>query len=111
MNRFCVAFLLIAAASTAAHALDAEQRRGKQLLERLCARCHAVARTGRSPQPDAPPFRRFGEGKLYDEDFRQRLQDGLFTIHPDMPTFEFSRGDAAAVVDYLRAIQDRKPSR
>lgn len=111
MNRVCVALLLIVAASNAAHGLDAEQRRGKQLVERLCARCHAVSTTGRSPHPDAPPFRSFGEKKLYDEDFRQRLQDGLFTIHPDMPTFEFSRDDATAVVNYLRAIQDRKPAK
>lgn len=111
MNRLCVALLLIVAASNAAHGLDAEQRHGKALVERLCARCHAIVRTGRSPHPDAPPFRTFGESKLYDEDFRQRLQDGLFTIHPDMPTFEFSHSDATAVLNYLRAIQDRKSSK
>jgi mono/diheme cytochrome c family protein len=77
---------------------------GEVLLERMCGRCHAVGRTGRSPHFDAPPFRNFGE-KLYDEDFTQRLQDGLSTIHPDMPTFHFSREDAEAAVDYMRSIQ------
>jgi hypothetical protein len=76
----------------------------KALLERMCGQCHAVGRVGRSPHIDAPPFRTFGE-KLYDEDFGQRLQDGLFTIHPDMPTFHFSREDAESAVNYLRSIQ------
>jgi hypothetical protein len=35
------------------------------------------------------------------------LQDGLSTIHPDMPTFRFSQGDAEAAVNYLRAIQEQ----
>jgi hypothetical protein len=36
------------------------------------------------------------------------LQDGLSTMHPDMPTFHFSQRDAEAAIDYLRAIQDRR---
>jgi mono/diheme cytochrome c family protein len=76
----------------------------------LCARCHAVGRVGRSPHPDAPPFRALGERKLYDEDFGRRLRDGLSTMHPDMPTFHFNQGDSEAVVSYLRAIQvSRRP--
>jgi hypothetical protein len=38
----------------------------------------------------------------------QRLQDGLTTLHPGMPTFLFDRGDAEAAVNYLKAIQQRK---
>jgi hypothetical protein len=62
----------------------------------------------RSAHPLAPPFRNFGEDKLYDNDFGQRLQDGLTTIHPDMPTFRFSRSDAEAAVNYLKSIQAPK---
>ena len=90
--------------STTGYALDAEQKRSKALLENLCGRCHAVGKTGQSPNPLAPPFRTFGE-KLYDTDMVERLQDGLTTIHPDMPTFRFSRHEAAAAVNYLRSIQ------
>lgn len=57
---------------------------------------------------DAPPFRTLGDSKLYDNDFGQRLQDGLTTIHPDMPTFRFSRTDAEAAVNYLKSIQEPK---
>ncbi|OCK58938.1 cytochrome c [Bradyrhizobium sp. LMTR 3] len=91
-------------AGGAAQALDAEQQRAKTMLEDLCARCHAVGKTGKSPNPLAPPFRTFGE-KLYDTDMVQRLQDGLTTIHREMPTFRFNRHEAAAAVNYLRSIQ------
>ena len=81
-----LALLSAVAWSGSAHALDAEQKRSRALLENLCGRCHAVGKTGQSPNPLAPPFRTFGE-KLYDTDMVQRLQDGLTTIHPnaDLP--------------------------
>jgi cytochrome c len=107
MNKFCLSLLLMAMWSSGAYALDHELRRGRDLLETLCARCHAVGATGQSTHPEAPPFRTFGE-KLYDEDLGQRLQDGLTTIHPDMPAFLFKRRDAQAAVNYLKSIQQKK---
>jgi len=107
MKRACLALLLACACGGQAVALDREQQHGKDMLDTLCARCHAVGETGRSPNSDAPAFRTFGDAKLYDEDFSQRLQNGLSTIHPDMPTFRFDRDDAEAAVNYLKAIQER----
>ncbi len=77
----------------------------------MCGRCHATGPTGKSPHPDAPPFRTFGDDKLYDNDFAQRLQNGLSTIHRDMPTFQFDREDAEAAVNYLKSIQERRRSK
>jgi mono/diheme cytochrome c family protein len=111
MKKFCLSLLMICAWSSAGHALDREQQRGKSLLATLCGRCHAVSETGRSPHIDAPPFRSFGDDKLYDNDLGQRLQDGLTTIHPDMPSFRFSRSDAEAAVNYLKFIQAHKKPR
>jgi cytochrome c len=108
MKSFRVALLLLCLCSSASHALDSEQQRGKALLQSLCSRCHAIGSAGASPHPYAPPFRTFGDQKLYDEDFAQRLQTGLSTIHKDMPTFMFGQADAGAVVSYLRAIQVRQ---
>jgi mono/diheme cytochrome c family protein len=111
MKRFCIALLLVCAANATGRATESGQQRGKALLEAMCARCHAIGKTGQSPHQDAPPFRTFGDDKLYDNDFGQRLQGGLSTIHPDMPTFHFSREDADAAVNYLRSIQVRsKPN-
>jgi cytochrome c len=105
MKRHCIALLLVCAAGATGGAAEDGQQRGRTLLKKMCARCHAVGPTGKSPHQDAPPFRTFGDDKLYDNDFAQRLQDGLSTIHPDMPTFHFSREDADAAVNYLRSIQ------
>lgn len=110
MNKFCLALLMVGAWSKAGYALDREQQQGRILLEKLCSQCHAVGPTGQSPHPEAPPFRTFGE-KLYDEDLKQRLQDGLTTIHPDMPTFHFKRRDAEAAVNYLKSIQQKQKSK
>ena len=108
MKKLCLALLLPCLLScllaTPARAEDGQQR-GKAVLETLCAECHAVGKTGSSPNALAPPFRTFGDDKLYDNDFAQRLQDGLSSIHPAMPTFHFSRDDAQAAVNYLRSIQ------
>jgi cytochrome c len=111
MNKACLAFLMLCAWSNVSCALDREQQRGRALLETLCERCHAVRATGKSPNVNAPPFRTFGDDKLYDNDFGQRLQDGLTTIHPDMPAFRFSRGDAEAAVNYLKSIHAHKKPR
>ena len=92
--------------STCAHARGEEQQHRKELLQKLCARCHTVGRTGASPNRQAPPFRSFSETKLYDSDFLQRLQDGYSSIHPSMPTFRFNRDDAEAVLNYMKSIQE-----
>jgi mono/diheme cytochrome c family protein len=105
MRKLGLALPIVCALGAAGHAAVDEQQRGKVLLETLCARRHAVGKTDRSPHPDAPPFRTFGDDKLYDNDFGKRLQDGLSTMHSDMPTFHFSREDAEAAVNYLRSIQ------
>ncbi len=110
-RRAWVGLVLLCAVTNPSHALDSEQKRGKALLQSLCSRCHAIGPTGASPHPDAPPFRTFGDSKLYDEDFAQRLQAGLSTIHKDMPSFQFDRADAEAVVNYLKAIQVRPKQR
>jgi len=107
MRSLFAALWIILLCSGAGHALDKDQQQARALLKEFCSRCHAIDRTGRSPHPSAPPFRNLGENKLYDEGFSQRLQDGLSTIHPDMPTFRFNQADAEGVIEYLRAIQSR----
>ena len=92
--------------STFAYARAEEPRNGKEMLQKLCARCHAVGRTGGSPNKLAPPFRSFSETKLYDSDFLQRLQHGYSSIHRFMPTFRFNREDAEDVLNYMKSVQE-----
>jgi mono/diheme cytochrome c family protein len=107
MKRFLLVLTIGLLWGTFAHArADEEQRHGKEMLQKLCARCHSIGRTGASPNRLAPPFRSFSETKLYDSDFMQRLQDGLTSIHPFMPTFRFNREDAEEVLNYMKSIQE-----
>ena len=105
MKRFLLILTIGLLWDAFAHARAEEQRRGKDMLQKLCAGCHAIGRTGASPNRLAPPFRSFSETKLYDSDFLQRLQDGYSSIHPSMPTFRFNKEDAEEVVSYLKSIQ------
>jgi cytochrome c len=79
-------------------------RHGRQLVGKFCSSCHAVARFGRGPNRNAPPFRSLG--RKFDLDaFPGILERGISSTHPDMPVFKFSQDDAHDVVVYLRSIQ------
>jgi cytochrome c len=80
------------------------ERQGMALAERLCGNCHAIGKTGASPQPPAPAFRELGD-RVDLDDFPHRLRQGLTSGHPDMPTFRFAPEDARALTAYLRSIQ------
>jgi mono/diheme cytochrome c family protein len=96
--------LLIASGLVSAASGEDLENHGKALLTRLCARCHAVERIGRSPHPGAPPFRSIGE--RYDiNELTDRMTERLVSTHPDMPDFQFSQDDATAVRAYLWSIQ------
>jgi len=78
--------------------------RGKALVTRDCARCHAVGRTGDSPLAAAPPFRRLHE--RYDVDaLAEGLAEGLTVGHGPMPEWVFTPPDVEAIVAYLKSIQ------
>ena len=79
-------------------------KHGRQLVGQFCSSCHAVARFGRGPNRNAPPFRTLG--RTFDLDaFPGMLERGISSTHPDMPVFKFSHDDARDVRAYLRTIQ------
>lgn len=80
------------------------ERQGRALAERMCARCHAIGKSGASPHSAAPAFRTLNRRVDLDS-FTMRLREGLLSGHPDMPTFRFTRDDARALTAYLRSIQ------
>jgi mono/diheme cytochrome c family protein len=99
------AVALIATVAFAAPALTAREKRGAALLERMCAPCHAVGRTGSSPHRQAPPFRTLSN-RLSIESLEDTLAEGIISGHPDMPAFKFGAADVGAVIAYLRVIQE-----
>ena len=87
-------------------AADDQLKRGEALLQRDCARCHAIGKTGTSPHKQAPPFRILG--KRYPiESLEEALAEGIVSGHPDMPEFQFDPDDVGAIIAYLKSIQQR----
>jgi cytochrome c len=80
--------------------------KGKVLVEQNCSRCHAIGKEGDSPHPQAPPFRTLSS-RYPIEDLAESLAEGIVSGHPDMPIFVFSPTDVAAIIDYLKSIQDQ----
>jgi mono/diheme cytochrome c family protein len=78
--------------------------RGRQILTENCSSCHAVGRTGSSPLPHAPQFRKLAD-RFDMADLERRMRRGLSSMHSGMPTFRFNRSDARAVRIYLDEIQ------
>jgi cytochrome c len=81
-----------------------QQKRGKVIAQGLCARCHAIEKTGDSPHLAAPRFRTL-DSQTDLSKLARRIRGGLLTGHEDMPMFRFGRDDADAMVGYIRSIQ------
>jgi cytochrome c len=79
---------------------------GEALLAKKCGACHAVRRTGDSPDKQAPAFRTLS--KRYPiESLEEALGEGIMSGHPDMPEFNFDADEVGAIIAYLKAIQQR----
>ena len=101
----CVTLILLSNTALAANGESAAAR-GKLLVERLCGQCHATGISEASPHPAAPTFRRLGN-RIDLDAIGDRLRQGLFSGHRDMPEFRLTREEARAVRIYLRNIQSR----
>src|SRR5262245_15090058 len=98
------AIITVMTSGQAANAQDL--KRGEALLARNCASCHAVGRTGDSPQKLAPTFRSLGQ-RYPIESLEEALGEGIMSSHPDMPEFSFDAADVGAIIAYLKSIQQR----
>ena len=98
-----IVLLALVILGSAAQAQD-PSRHGRAILQEFCARCHAIGKTGNSPQRNALPFRTLGRSFDLDQ-FPRLLERGISSGHPDMPEFKFSEDDAHAVRAYLQTIQ------
>ena len=104
MNRLLILVTALALVSQSAAAQSGSTARGHLLVQRFCAGCHAVNRTGQSPNAAAPPFRDLNSRYRIDE-LGEALAEGILTGHPAMPQFTFGPRDIQAVLAYLKSIQ------
>ena len=105
MARFTllIAAGLAAVATTAVAQVD-QTSRGRLLVQRYCASCHSIDRSGRSPNHTAPPFRDLNARYKID-DLAEALAEGILTGHPAMPEMRFPPDDVKAILAYIRSIQ------
>ncbi len=80
--------------------------RGRRIVQRNCATCHAVGTRGSSPNREAPPFREL-HTRYPVEMLAEALAEGILTGHPAMPQFVFPPRDIDDILAYLQSIQTR----
>jgi len=76
---------------------------GRALAERLCAKCHAIGKTGPSPFKPAPPFRTF-ESKWPLEVLEEPLAEGIMVGHKAMPEFKFAPEQIGDLLGYIASL-------
>ena len=100
-----IAGMLVGGAASVAPAAaqSSPMARGEAIAQKLCARCHAVKREGKSPMGLAPPFRELP--KRYPlENLAEALAEGIVTGHPAMPEFTFTPREIEALLTYMSSL-------
>jgi mono/diheme cytochrome c family protein len=124
MKRYCVTLcllpLLLTLPATGARAMPADGQSplnrasvniGRDIARAYCAGCHAIGRTGTSPDPRAPRFPLIAE-RYPNGNPAPDLVDGTVIRHPGMPEFRLIEIETDGLVAYLRRISRRwKPPR
>jgi len=105
-----LAYVVALALMRPAHAADVSPNAGRQLATARCSRCHAVGRTGDSPNPRAPRFRDLGARFPFDG-LREALVQGMIVGHPEMPIQHLTQAESGDLVAYLKSLQQRRGPR
>ncbi len=92
-------------AGTAQTASPQEVAAGQKLAQKLCAKCHAVAKTGDSPNIKAPPFRAFVK-KWPVESLEEALAEGIVVGEHIMPEFEFEPEQITNLLAYIKSLSE-----
>lgn len=82
---------------------------GKAILEANCGRCHAIAASGPSPHPQAPPLREVYLKYPIDQ-LEEGFAEGMGSRHRGMPQVQFSDEQVAAILAYLGAVTGVDPA-
>jgi mono/diheme cytochrome c family protein len=91
--------------ATPAFALSARVH-GEALVKARCAPCHAIGRTGDSPDVLAPPLRAIA-AKYRIEDLEEAFAEGIMVGHRSetMPAFELTPAQIEGLGAYLRSLK------
>jgi cytochrome c len=109
MKRFaCAALAVFVFSALSAQADESSIARGRAIAKENCGRCHALGRTGRSPNPKSPPFRALAQ-KYPLSNLEEALGEGIVVGHegPEMPQFKFSTTQIEQLLAYLSSLQKK----
>jgi mono/diheme cytochrome c family protein len=103
------ALLLLGMSVPLAHAQDdmASIKRGLEMAQLLCMRCHAISGPGPGPNEKSPPFSTLVD-KLTLEGVADQILEGLPLGHEPMPQWEFSEQQAEDLLLYIEYIGQNK---
>lgn len=90
--------------SIALRAEDGSVQRGREIVEKDCAGCHAIGVTGDSPLAMAPPFRTLHQ-RYPVESLAEALAEGIVTGHAEMPQFAFESPQIEDLIHYLKSLE------
>ena len=101
--------LIFALSLTSPAFAKGDKARGIKIAQRNCATCHALGRTGDSPNPKSPPFRTLAQRYPLNE-LEESMGEGIMVGHegPEMPIFEFRPDQIEDFIAYLGSIQVNK---
>lgn len=83
---------------------DGNIRRGFLFARQHCSACHAILKTGESPQKLAPPFRELHR-RYPVEELTEALGEGIRTGHPMMPEFQLEPSQIEDLLAYLKSLE------
>jgi mono/diheme cytochrome c family protein len=86
---------------------DDRSAMGKTLLQKHCARCHAIEAAAESPLKAAPPMRDI-YARYPTRELQEELSEGMVSKHKAMPQISFSDEDVAAILAYLYDLSRAK---
>lgn len=96
--RFAGALAAIAAIVLSSLATAGDARTGRQLAERWCQSCHAIAANQPMAVTEAPPFATIAKKPGFDE---AKTAAFLLEPHPKMPPIGLSREAAADLAAFI----------
>ncbi len=82
-------------------------QQGRKLAETHCARCHAIDKQLRSPNPRAPTFRGL-HAQHPAMALREPLTRGIFAPHDEMPKFSLSNTEIDEIVAYINSLSNSR---
>jgi mono/diheme cytochrome c family protein len=98
------------AAVAATGAIAGDPVRGRDVADRNCSLCHAIAPGAASRHPQAPPFSTLGR-RYPLEALAEALAEGIVVGHQGMPQIMLEPQPIHDLISYMESIQQPAPPR